>query len=151
MSASPSAPPGHGCPAPLWQPDLAAAEARAVERFRRLVSSKHDVGLADYNALWRWSVDNLEVFWREVWEFFGLPALAEGAPVLAGSTMPGARWFKGQQLNYAELLLAPGEPGEVAIVDASESGQRREFTRGQLRDQGPRARREPAPARCRPR
>ena len=75
-------------------------------------------GRADYAALWRWSVDDLEGFWAAIWERF-----EAGGPfgrVLADASMPGAEWFPGARLNYAERLFR-GKPGDrVAILHASE-------------------------------
>jgi len=83
---------------------------------------------ADYAQLWRWSVDELEEFWACVWEFCGVRASKPYARVLGAREMPGARWFAGAELNYAENLLARGEgrAGEVAVLHCSE-----------LRDQDP--------------
>ena len=84
-----------------------ALHARAGER--------HGRDFADYDELWRWSVDELEDFWAEVWEFCGVLASRPYERVLAPRKMPGARWFAGAELNYAENLLlarrrAPADP-----------------------------------------
>ncbi len=77
---------------------------------------------ADYEELRRWSVDELEEFWACVWEFCGVRASKPYERVLASRAMPGARWFEGAELNYAENLLAYGEgrEGEVAVLHCSE-------------------------------
>jgi acetoacetyl-CoA synthetase len=75
----------------------------------------------DYHALWRWSVDELEEFWASIWDFCGVRASRPYSQVLPERRMPGAGWFHGARLNYAENLFA-GRPGDrVAIVSASES------------------------------
>ncbi len=96
---------------------------------------------ASYEELWRWSVDELEDFWASVWEFCGVRASKPYVRVLAAREMPGARWFEGAELNYAENLLAHGEgrEGEVAVLHASElrnpvvaDGELTEMTWGEL-------------------
>src|SRR4051794_29206472 len=94
-------------------------------------------GFADFEALQRWSVSDLEAFWRAVAEFYGLPLQGE---VLASRAMPGARWFPEATLNYAEHLLP--DLGEVAVVARSQSREPFEWTFRELRRQvaGARAR-----------
>ena len=59
----------------------------------------------DYDELWRWSVADLEGFWAALWDFFGVRAHAPYERVLSARSMPGARWFEGARLNYAEHML----------------------------------------------
>ena len=71
---------------------------------------------ADYDALWRWSVTDLAGFWRSIWDYFDVVAHTPPTATLADRRMPGARWFPGATLNYAEnVLRMPGladdEPG----------------------------------------
>jgi acetoacetyl-CoA synthetase len=97
---------------PLWEPPAELAEGSAMARFMR--AQGHD----DYHALWRWSVADLEGFWAAIWDFFGV----EGGydRVLADASMPGAEWFPGAEVNYAEHLFR-GKPDErAAIFHASE-------------------------------
>jgi acetoacetyl-CoA synthetase len=97
---------------PLWRP--APQQLRDVEmaRFMDWVAARHGRAFADYDELWRWSVDELEEFWACVWEFCGVRASKPYARVLASHAMPGTRWFEGAELNYAEnLLLGPARPG----------------------------------------
>jgi len=62
------------------------------------------VGFDSYDALWRWSVDDLEGFWASVWDFFDVPG-DRGRIVLGERAMPGAAWFPEASLNYAEQAL----------------------------------------------
>ena len=90
-------------------------------------------GFADYHELWRWSVDDLEGFWGALWEWFEIDSPYER--VLGSRAMPGAEWFPGASLNYAEHLFDAARPGEVAIVHASESQPLAEVTWDELADQ----------------
>jgi len=116
----------------LWEPP---ARLRERSHMARLMA---DRGAADYDALWRWSVEDLEGFWAAIWERFDVGSPYER--VLADPSMPGAVWFPGARLNYAERLFR-GKPDErVAIVHASELRALGEWTWGELREQTARIR-----------
>ena len=107
----------------LWTPDPAWAETTAVARFMRRAGERHGRRFADYEELRRWSVDEPEAFWAEVWDFFGVMSSAPYERVLGARTMPGAEWFRGARVNYAEHMLrheAAAAPGETALVHGSE-------------------------------
>ena len=91
-----------------------------------------DRGFDDYHELWRWSVEDLEQFWSSLWEYFEMPGGHDR--VLASREMPGAEWFPGVQLNYAERLFREARPAETAIVHASELRELAELTWGELLD-----------------
>ena len=116
----------------LWEPPAALRERSHMARFMA------DRGFDDYAALWRWSVDDLEGFWAAIWERFDVGGGYER--VLADASMPGAAWFPGARLNYAERLFR-GKPDErVAIVHASELRELAEWTWRDLREQTARIR-----------
>ena len=116
----------------LWEPPARLREDSHMARFMA------DRGAADYAELWRWSVEDLEGFWAAIWERFDVGSPYER--VLADASMPGAVWFPGARLNYAERLFR-GKPDErVAIVHASELRGLGEWTWGELREQTARIR-----------
>ncbi|MQA76532.1 MAG: acetoacetate--CoA ligase, partial [Solirubrobacterales bacterium] len=86
----------------------------------------------DYGALWRWSVTELEDFWASIWDYFEVRASAPYERVLSGREMPGARWFSGARLNYAENLLAGRPPERLAIAHASELRELSTLSWGEL-------------------
>ncbi|HKB55359.1 MAG TPA: acetoacetate--CoA ligase [Ramlibacter sp.] len=98
-------------------------------------------GLAfdSYDALWRWSVDDLAAYWQSVWDYFDLQSPTPCRAVLAEARMPGARWFEGAQFNFARQVLRHVEPahaaGLPAIVSRNEAGQARELSWPDLRRQ----------------
>jgi len=107
---------------PLWSPTAEHRERTEMTRFMRWAGERRGRPFADYAELWRWSVDELEDFWGCIWEFCGVRASKPYERVLGSREMPGARWFEGAELNYAENMLAgmlPG-PGREAIHDRSE-------------------------------
>jgi acetoacetyl-CoA synthetase len=110
----------------LWEPSPAMVERAVLTRFMR------EHGSDDYDALWRWSVTDLEGFWGSIWDFFGVQGSYER--VLASREMPGAVWFPGARLNYAEHLFAGKDPSALAIVHASELREQAEIDWGELRE-----------------
>jgi acetoacetyl-CoA synthetase len=102
-----------------------------------------DVAELDYAGLHAWSVHDLAGFWSAVAEYLGVRFTDPPAATLGLDSMPGAQWFPGATLNYAEHALTPGPgraDGDVAIVFAREDGLEREVTHAELRDQVARAR-----------
>ena len=125
----------------LWTPSAAAVERSNLTAYARWLETERGVAAAggDYHALWRWSVDSLEDFWASIWDRFEILASAPYERVLAERTMPGARWFEGAELNFAENLLARGPDERIAIQHASELRQLDGLSRGELREQVARA------------
>ena len=111
----------------LWEPTAESAAASQMARFMKA----H--GFSEYDELWRWSVEDLEGFWGAIWDWFELGPRPER--VLARDEMPGAEWFPGAEINYAEQILARARAGATAIVHASESQAPKELTWDDLSDQ----------------
>ncbi|HEU4456651.1 MAG TPA: AMP-binding protein, partial [Longimicrobium sp.] len=78
------------------------------------------IGFADYRAAWEWSTAEIEAFWASLWDFFQIRAARPYDAVLDGRTMPGARWFPGAALNYAEHALRHADAHGPAIIHQSE-------------------------------
>ncbi|MEM7408686.1 MAG: acetoacetate--CoA ligase [Myxococcota bacterium] len=110
---------------PLWQPSAERQEASALARFRHAVA--HHGPFADTAALWRWSVDHRETFWRELWDFAGVIGDAGDRVLVDGDRMPGARWFPEARLNFAENLLRRRDD-TPALLFRGEDGTRREWS-----------------------
>lgn len=117
----------------LWQPDP-AAETRLAE-FRAWLRAHRDLDLPDYDALWRWSTTDLAGFWGALAEFLGVVFHSPPTAVLASSRMPGATWFPGATLNYAEQALTGQPADDLAVVFHREDGKSAQLTYGQLRTQ----------------
>jgi acetoacetyl-CoA synthetase len=112
----------------LWQPSPDWIERTRLTHYMRSL----DRGFASYDDLWRWSVDDLEGFWASLWDYFELPGGYDR--VLASREMPGAEWFPGAQLNYAEHLFRQARGHEPAIVHASELRELAEMSWDELID-----------------
>jgi acetoacetyl-CoA synthetase len=117
----------------LWQPPLDGTTA--IERFM----AERGFDPADYDGLWRWSVDDLDGFWAAVWSFCGVRASQPYDRVLSSEDMPGTRWFEGARLSYAEHALAAQGDG-AAVVGVSQTRGRVELSWDGLRDQVARCR-----------
>lgn len=101
--------------------------------YMRWLAEERGLRFADYEALRRWSIDDLSAFWRSIWDYFEVVGEGEPAEVLAEAKMPGARWFPGVEVNYAENVLR-GDAEDVVIVALSQTRAQIEMTRGELRD-----------------
>jgi acetoacetyl-CoA synthetase len=122
-------------PEPLWRPSAELVERSRIADFRRWLEAERDLEFADYDALWRWSVDDLDGFWLAIWDFFDVQADGDPSPVLASREMPGAQWFPNVSLNFAEHIFAGKDDGEVAILHSSELRELGELRWGELRAQ----------------
>jgi acetoacetyl-CoA synthetase len=116
-----------------------------IGKFLSWLTEHRGVSFADYEQLHHWSVTDLNGFWSAIWEYYGVHSDTPYDAVLGNRDMPGAQWFPGATLNYAQhaLTARPGAPAddEVAIIAKSQTRDAFELTWGELRDQVARARR----------
>jgi acetoacetyl-CoA synthetase len=125
----------------LWEPPADLRQSTEIGRFMNWLRDHRGRDVATYDELWRWSVDDLEGFWGSIWDFFEVRDHAGYETVLASRQMPGARWFPGARLNYAEHLVGREEDlDRVAVIGQSQTRPPLELTFGQLREQVARAR-----------
>jgi acetoacetyl-CoA synthetase len=125
----------------LWAPPADVRETAQLGRFLGWLERERGVVLRDYDELFRWSVDELEAFWAAIWDFFAVRAHAPYERVLSERVMPGARWFEGARLNYAEHAVGTDEDTDrVAVLGRSQTRDPVELTFGELRDRVARAR-----------
>jgi acetoacetyl-CoA synthetase len=118
-----------GLDRPMWTPSPARIAATPLSRFVQRVGH----GADSYAALHAWSVKAPEGFWPAVWSFCGVRGAIGGGPVLEDAdAMPGAKWFPGARLNFADNILAGAPPEGPAIIARDEAGRRREITRDEL-------------------
>jgi len=127
----------------LWAPSAEMVERSPLTRYMRWLADERELHFEDYHALWRWSVTEIEEFWRTIWDHFGVMAsgqdqreLEDPSPdvVLEERVMPGASWFPGTELNYAEHIFRGKADDEVALVYASELRELSELRWGELRE-----------------
>ena len=116
----------------LWSPSPARVADSNLQRFVDCVTARRDLPIANYAALHRLSLERPDAFWFEVAHFADVKAEWAAAAVLGnGDQMPGARWFPGARLNYAENLLHYRDD-HPALIAYNEGGQRRVLSYRQL-------------------
>ncbi len=120
----------------LWSPPAKPEEATQIGRYLGWLHERHGRSFAAYGELFDWSVSDLEGFWGSIWEFFGVRASAPYERVLGSREMPGAEWFTGARLNYAEHMVGGEEDGaRSAVIAHSQTRAPVELTFGGLREQ----------------
>ena len=120
---------------PQWVPEPSVVEHANVTEFARFVERRHGLNLPDYRALWQWSVDAPNHFWKAVWDSFEILSHTDPGPALADSAMPGAVWFPGARLNIVEHVFRDRPPLDPAVVYLDEAGHRTEMSWSELRRQ----------------
>jgi len=127
----------------LREPAPDVRDSSRIGQYLRWLEHRRGLVFDNYRALHRWSIDDLEGFWSSVWEFAGVRAGAPPTTVLTEITMPGAKWFPGAALNYAEHATRPTgvDPAAPAIIGVSQTRDRLQLTWTELADQVSRARR----------
>ncbi|MGN6871843.1 MAG: acetoacetate--CoA ligase [Solirubrobacteraceae bacterium] len=127
----------------LWTPPADARESTEIGRYLGWLERERGRAFPGFDELWAWSVSDLEGFWTSIWDYFQIQSHTPYHRVLSSRAMPGARWFEGASLNYAEHLLGRGDDHDrdaSAIVSYSQTRDPIELTFGELRDQVARAR-----------
>jgi acetoacetyl-CoA synthetase len=119
----------------LWTPSKARRDRSQVLRYMQWLKEHRGLSLEDYDALWRWSITDLESFWRSIWDYFGVQTSAPFTKVLGRRSMPGAEWFPGARLNYAGYILARERPEATAIMSIREGGSLQRMSWATLGDQ----------------
>ncbi len=107
----------------LWTPSDEKKNSSLIQKFIQDSSLNFD----NYFDLHKWSVSNIEEFWSKFWDFSGIVSSKNYDTVLSNPTMPGAKWFEGSSLNYAENLLN-GDPNQIAIIGTGESRKDQIYT-----------------------
>ena len=110
-----------------------------IRLYQQWLAEQRQLQFQDYPDMWQWSVTQLEDFWQSVWDYLDLQSPTPHSMVLERNVMPGARWFVGAQVNYAQQVLrhvdAAHAAGMPAIISNNERGQRRELSWPELKRQ----------------
>lgn len=104
----------------LWRPSEEMVENAEITKFMSWIKREKNIICKTYEELWEWSVTDLERFWESIWEYFQIKSSAQYDTVLTSYSMPGAKWFPGAKLNYAEHIFRKAKKGETAIYFQSE-------------------------------
>jgi len=106
----------------LWTPRPEFAERSNIAKYQRWLRETRGLDFPDYDALWRWSVTEIEAFWASIWDYFEIESTTPYRAVLDRRTMQSPKWFEGSRVNYAEHLLRheAADPQRVALHHLSE-------------------------------
>ena len=121
--------------APIWQPTAETIRKAQVTAFMHWLARERGLRFADYDALWQWSVTDIDAFWRALWDYFDIRATGTPECALADARMPGATWFPGVRLNYVEQVFRHATDAHPAIVFRNEAGEQRELSWAELQRQ----------------
>ena len=110
-----------------------------IRLYQDWLSRERGLRFDSYDALWRWSTTELDAFWRSIWDYFDLRSPTPHSAVLERNVMPGARWFPGAQVNYAQQVFRHEQPAHAAgcpaVISRNEKGRHVELTWPELRRQ----------------
>ena len=104
----------------LWTPGADWVASTNLAKFMRWLERERGLSFATYDALWSWSMTEIEAFWEALWDYFSIRSSASYERVLVSDAMPGANWFPGARLNFAEHVLRQARPGSDAVLFLSE-------------------------------
>ena len=117
---------------PLWVPTEEHKRQANLTRFISLVNRKYGLALESYADVYRWSIEHIADFWATVWEFADIKASRGYDEVVDDlHKFPGARWFRGAQLNFAENLLRYRDD-HVALIFQGETHKAARMTYAEL-------------------
>jgi acetoacetyl-CoA synthetase len=120
----------------LWRPPADVRQTTQLGRFLDFVRDTRGRDLPGYDELFDWSVSDLEGFWGSLWDYFEVKAHTPYERVLGSTAMPGAEWFTGATLNYAEHMVGRDEDlGETAVLAISQTRDSFELSFADLREQ----------------
>lgn len=118
----------------LWEPSAAIIERTNLVRYIKWLENERGLVFESYHELWQWSVTELERFWESIWDFFSIEASSGYSSVLAERRMPGADWFVGAELNYAQHVFRNSSDERPAMLYKAEDEPLTEVTWQELYD-----------------
>ena len=117
----------------LWEPSAERMAGSNISRYMAWLGAERGLRFDGYDTLWQWSVDDLEGFWASIWDYFDVAPASPYERVLEDAGMPGAHWFAGATLNYAERALRRRDD-HAALIAGSESGATSSVSYRELRE-----------------
>jgi acetoacetyl-CoA synthetase len=116
----------------LWKPTEEQIANSNITHFQNWLKQNKKISISNVQDLWKWSVEELETFWGFVWEYGEVQSSTPYHQVLSSRKMPGAKWFEGARLNYAQHCFRYVVPNETSIIFHSEHKGYQEITWGEL-------------------
>lgn len=99
----------------LWQPSPEQLQHSRLTHYLDWLRRERGLGFVDYAEVWQWSVNDLDAFWQSIWDHFEVQASSPYHAVLQDRVMPGAQWFPGARLNFAEHILRNEQEGDALL------------------------------------
>jgi len=119
---------------PLWTPSQNRIEQANITKFIHFINKKHNLKIESYTQLYNWSITNISDFWAAVWDFCEIKASRKYNKVIDDlSKFPGAKWFAGAKLNFAENLLKYRD-NNPALIFKAETQKSKRITYAELYD-----------------
>ncbi len=119
----------------LWKPSEERIKSTNMYRFMNFINEKFNRDFTEYEPLYKWSVENIPEFWASMWEFVDIKHSQKYDEVVDDPyKMPGAKWFSGAKLNFAENLLRYRDD-QVALIFKSEAEKSIKMTYAELYDE----------------
>ncbi len=119
---------------PLWTPSPEAVAASGLTRYTGWLAAERNLDFPDYSSLWAWSTEDPDAFWLSIRDYFGVIHSGSSERALGSDRMPGARWFEGTRLNFAEHVFRDRDPQGTALFSAAENRPLGSVTWGELRE-----------------
>lgn len=108
----------------LWTPSTSIKKSSHLYGYMDWLCEEKSLDFKDYDELWQWSCDNLEIFWESIVQYFDIKLRGQYGKIL-NNTMPDCSWFEGSKVNYGEHLVRDGKDGDIAILFENEKGEKR--------------------------
>ncbi len=119
----------------LWTPSDERIKGTNMYRFMNFINEKYNKKISEYKYLYEWSIENIPDFWVSLWEFADIKASKQFDQVIDDlNKMPGAKWFSGARLNFAENLLHYRDD-QIALIFKGEEQESTSITYAQLYDE----------------
>ena len=109
--------------ASLWSPNDARIRNACITDYCAWLARERGLDFPTYDALWRWSTNDLDAFWRSIWSYFDVAGSGSTQPALARRGMPGAVWFPNAQLNYVAQVFRHASAARPAVIAGDETGR----------------------------
>lgn len=105
----------------LWTPSSALKESANVSSYMKWLRQNRELAFSDYCELWQWSVENIDTFWKTLWDYFNIQHDGTFSAVVSSDRMPHSKWFSGTRLNYAEHIFRRRNDSRPAIIFKAEN------------------------------
>lgn len=118
----------------LWQPGPQSIENSNLRHYEAWLKKHYQLTFRNYHELWSWSVDEPAAFWESLWNYFEVISSRPYHQVLSSLEMPGAKWFEGAEINFAEHIFRNRSDSGTAIIFENEKGKHREVSWKELKE-----------------